>query len=93
MQNFCERLSVLYKDKLIDVYDIEMYFPNKSKKKILSNQEEERDMSPGIHLSERERIVQTLKKVNYNKGKGASELGMSRTTLWRKLKNLNIETN
>jgi PAS domain S-box-containing protein len=94
LQNFCERLCALYKNKIIDVYDIEMYFPNKSNKKILfSEQNEEMDMSPGIHLSERERIVQTLIKVNFNKGKAAFELGMSRTTLWRKMKNLNIETN
>jgi transcriptional regulator of acetoin/glycerol metabolism len=50
------------------------------------------DISPGIHLSERERILQTLMKVNFNKGKAAFELGMSRSTLWRKMKNLNIET-
>jgi DNA-binding NtrC family response regulator len=94
LQNFCERLCALYKDKLIDVYDIELYFPNRSKKKIqLSKQDEEMDMSPGMHLSERERIVQMLIKVNFNKGKAAFELGMSRTTLWRKMKNLNIETN
>ena len=60
---------------------------------LLSEQNEEMDISPGIYLSERERIVQTLIKVNFNKGKAASELGMSRTTLWRKMKNLNIETN
>lgn len=94
LQNFCERLCALYKNKIIDVYDIEMYFPNKSNKKILlSEQNEEMDISPGIHLSERERILQTLMKVNFNKGKAAFELGMSRTTLWRKMKNLNIETN
>ncbi|MDQ7863538.1 helix-turn-helix domain-containing protein [Peribacillus frigoritolerans] len=57
------------------------------------NKNEEMDISPGIHLSERERIVQTLIKVNFNKGKAAFELGMSRTTLWRKMKKMNIETN
>ncbi|KAB7707066.1 AAA domain-containing protein [Bacillus aerolatus] len=92
LQNFCERLSVLYKDKIIDVYDIEKYFPNKSEEKLLLNQAAEREMSSGENLSERERILQTLKKVNYNKGEAAFELGMSRTTLWRKLKGLNIET-
>lgn len=92
LQNFYERLCAFYKNKIINVYDIEMYFPNKSNKKILlSEQNEEMDISPGIHLSERERIVQTLIKMNFKKA--AFELGMSRTTLWRKMKNLNIETN
>ncbi|WP_257350980.1 sigma 54-interacting transcriptional regulator [Pseudalkalibacillus decolorationis] len=90
LQNFCERLSVLYKDKIIDVYDIEKYFPNKSEEKIWLNQEVEGNLSHGV--SERERILQTLKEVNYNMGKAASKLGISRTTLWRKIKKWDIET-
>jgi len=33
-----------------------------------------------------------LQKHQWNKTKVAEELGIGRTTLWRKLKNLNIET-
>lgn len=36
-------------------------------------------------------IINTLKKCKYSKSQTAKKLGISRTTLWRKLKNLNIQ--
>ncbi|MFK2825290.1 sigma 54-interacting transcriptional regulator [Bacillus sp. B190/17] len=92
LQNFCERLTVLCKGKVIDVYDIEKYLPNMNQQREQSKQEKEEDAAIIPQRSERERIVQVLAKCNYNKGKAAVELGMSRTTLWRKMKQWNIET-
>ena len=40
---------------------------------------------------EREHIIKVLKSVNNNKTRASKILGISRSTLWRKLKELNIE--
>ena len=40
--------------------------------------------------AERARIVDALKKTGGRKGKAAGELGMSRSTLWRKLREYRI---
>jgi len=39
---------------------------------------------------EKERLIRTLEKHRWNKSKAAQDLGIGRTTLWRKLKALNI---
>jgi propionate catabolism operon transcriptional regulator len=36
-------------------------------------------------------ILQTLESSKYSKTKAAKRLGISRTTLWRKIKELNLE--
>lgn len=79
LQNFCERLNVLCKDQEIDVADVEKHLPK-------------RNGPARPFVSERERIIEALEKHQYHKGKAASELGMSRTTFWRKLKKWGIET-
>ncbi len=43
-------------------------------------------------FSERDEILETLKKHHWNKSKAADELRMGRTTLWRKMKSMGIET-
>ncbi len=40
--------------------------------------------------SEKELIIETLKRFNGNKSKAAFELGMHRSTLWRKIKELRV---
>ncbi|GAW92329.1 propionate catabolism operon regulatory protein PrpR [Calderihabitans maritimus] len=42
-------------------------------------------------FSERERIINALNTVGWNRHKAAGLLGISRTTLWRKMKELNIK--
>ncbi|VEF46859.1 sigma-54 dependent transcriptional regulator [Bacillus freudenreichii] len=82
LQNFCERLTVLCKDRVIDVSEIEKHLPKSSVEAKIGR----------VYISERERIFMALEKHHYHKGKAASELGMSRTTFWRKLKKWDIET-
>ncbi len=41
--------------------------------------------------NEKEMILETLKRYNGNKSRAAEELGMHRSTLWRKIKSLGIE--
>ena len=40
---------------------------------------------------ERLRIVQILESARWNRGRAAEALGMSRSTLWRRMKELGIE--
>jgi two-component system response regulator HydG len=42
--------------------------------------------APEVFPSERERILEALKKHNWRRNVAARELGMDRTTLWRKMK-------
>ena len=41
--------------------------------------------------AERLRIVQVLESARWNRGRAAEALGMSRSTLWRRMKELGIE--
>ena len=54
---------------------------------------EEKEISSGRTLFEKEKdyILKVLKENNYNKKKTSEILGISRTTLWRKLKKLGID--
>lgn len=92
LQNFCERLTVLCKGKVIDIYDVEQHLPNIHEEKERVVQEKEAKQTFAANMSERERVIQVLESCHYNKGKAADELGMSRTTLWRKMKDWKIET-
>lgn len=49
------------------------------------------DMKEALHTHERDLIVQTIKECGGNKVKAAKVLGIHRTTLYQKLKKLNIE--
>ncbi|MFD1706178.1 sigma 54-interacting transcriptional regulator [Siminovitchia sediminis] len=81
LQNFCERLTVLFKGTVIDVHDIEKHLPIRSA-------EQSAEIT---YMSEKERILAALEQHHFHKGKAASSLGMSRTTFWRKLKKWNID--
>ncbi|MDT8862151.1 sigma 54-interacting transcriptional regulator [Alkalihalobacillus sp. MEB130] len=93
LKNFCERLIVLSKDKVIDTKDVKNWLEGSSLEMNEREEEQSQTRFPNAELSEREKILNILKHVNYNKGKAALKLGISRTTLWRKLKEYNLETN
>ena len=44
----------------------------------------------GHSLNEKEMIVQTLRRYKGNRSQAAAELGMHRSTLWRKMKTLGV---
>ena len=46
--------------------------------------------APAPHDKERERIVQALRRADGRKGEAAQLLGIDRSTLWRKLRELKI---
>nr|WP_255639985.1 helix-turn-helix domain-containing protein [Pseudalkalibacillus hwajinpoensis] len=78
LYNICERLAVLYTPN-ITLPDV---------KAVLHNTLEEEFEAHSTN--EKELILQTLIKKQYNRGKTAKSLGMSRSTLWRKIKEYQI---
>lgn len=89
LQNFCERLAVLCRDNQIGVEDIDAYLSTQ----IYTSEmglPEEADKT-WHHQSEQERIIEILKSNHYHKEETAKQLGISRTTLWRKLKAYQID--
>ena len=45
----------------------------------------------GADPSDRERLLSTLDRCRWNQSRAAATLGISRTTLWRKLREMRIE--
>jgi PAS domain S-box-containing protein len=104
LRNFVERLMVIAKKTYFELKDIEGKFITASNIKgdsivhhtdirgtIHGNNIESKD-SKGLYSSEKEAILQALKE---NKGIinfAAEALGISRTTLWRKMKKYNLDT-
>lgn len=95
LKNICERLVVLDEKGEItedDVkkqinYNSSKYSVNINPEGIVAKTSKEHSQSSLEH-AERETIVNVLREVNFNKTKAAKRLGISRTTLWRKLKEI-----
>lgn len=88
LQNFCERLTVLCKNQYIDVEDVEFHLPKKLEGKVY---DDKWDRVVELNKNEKNRIIETLQQSNFRREVAAEKLGMSRTTLWRKLKQYNID--
>mgnify|MGYP001081145226 CR=1 FL=1 len=97
LRNVCERLVVLNQSGVAGEEDIEMVFPGRGALKsnmdvkpvdnspVMDNHFEEQ-----VQKLERDRITAVLKEAGRNKAKAAETLGISRTTLWRRMKELGI---
>jgi transcriptional regulator with PAS, ATPase and Fis domain len=88
LRNICERLVVLSRCNSIDVRDVEIVMRDKDMSRPVRTsgdffREEARDF-------ERERLAGALKEAGYNKLKAARLLGVSRTTLWRRMKEFQL---
>ena len=91
--NICERMAVLCSDGRIDIECARLAFPEGHPSLD----------GPGMAGSgtaaanatdastERHQIMETLSSCRFNKGQTAAMLGMSRATLWRKMKEYHIE--
>ncbi|MBV7272980.1 sigma 54-interacting transcriptional regulator [Clostridium sp. PL3] len=92
LQNIVERLIVMCENNIIDNYLVSQVLdlkPTDSEKRFLQPfSEEQDDETPELIKIENQLIKDALKKYNGNKTKVAKELGMSYTTLWRRLKKM-----
>lgn len=94
LRNVCERLSVLATGDEITVEDVRRvldYNPGAtSEQSPPSTPETARPAAKSLSSLEREAILSALEKTGNNKAKAAELLGISRTTLWRKIKDFNL---
>jgi transcriptional regulator with PAS, ATPase and Fis domain len=83
LENAIEHAFVLSRGSIIDVKDLpENLRPSKTEPAI---------QSTSLESLEAAFITETLRKNNWNRAKTAAELGIHKTTLWRKLRKLGIE--
>src|SRR5690625_1141772 len=82
LQNFCERLAVLCKNKTVDAYETDKHLPKQSTEGSEITNPAINSGITTVNMSEREMILQALVKNKFQKGKVAAELEMSRSTLW-----------
>lgn len=88
LENIVERLIVLCENSTIDADLVQMILENEPKFK---NKSSSSLSSHSISENERELIARTLIRFNNNKSLTAKELGISKSTLWRKIKRYNLE--
>lgn len=93
LSNICEQLVVLNETGIISAQEVTSILPinNILKEQSKENSPLPNDFSLDIKQLEKDLIIKALMESNYNKTKAASLLGMNRTTLWKKLKQYNID--
>ena len=82
LQNIIERVIAVYKNETIDATII---------KRLLEDEEDNNDNHPEILFNELEDIQKTLALTKWKYTEAAKMLGISRSTLWRKLKRLGLK--
>ncbi len=92
LENIIERAVIVCSKKFITQDDLpEDLFVNKQKKKTDQVFKKFSSSSTNTNPNEAEKIKEVLMKTNGNKSLAARLLGMHRTTLWRKIKEYNLE--
>jgi transcriptional regulator with PAS, ATPase and Fis domain len=87
LENFCERYLLIGNDMLSVEEDIKEWFLPCRQNTINTGEEFVLVNQNSLSEMENEIILKTMQKFNGNKNKVAAYLGISRTTLWKKLKN------
>ena len=89
LQNLIERLFILANRHVIDMETLErsghMAFPGEQERPAPADQPPERTPGASLKDTEKNLIMQTLERCGGNKARAAKELGIDRSTLWRKL--------
>lgn len=95
LRNICEQLVVLNETGMISGQEVSAILPIKVNEEIeeysISELPLSKNPSSDRKQYEKNLIINALKECDYNKTKAASLLSMSRSTLWRKLKECSIE--
>ncbi|MCA1023840.1 sigma 54-interacting transcriptional regulator [Halobacillus litoralis] len=90
LQNVCERLFVLCNDK-IDAHDVESVLLGEEEgEKPFPIEEENSSVLSGKESYEKQYYRKIMEECKYNRSEAAKRLGISRTTLWRRLKELKL---
>ena len=92
LENIIEYATVVCKNSMIGMEHLPDYLRQAKKgEKHISGKKEPHDNLSWQDL-ERKFLVEVLKKNKWNKSATAAQLGIHASTLWRKMKRLNIET-
>ena len=84
LENIIEHAFVLCKKKIIELEDLPESFNAKESSLLIK--------PTSMNQLESEYLAEVLKRNNWNRKKTAEELGIHKTTLWRKIKKLNIQS-
>lgn len=100
LENAIEHAFVVCSGQYIEIFDLpqeirsvtlkDMICKGKENSIVISDKIETKRVKARDIVS-KERIIELLKKNNYNKSETARQLGLSRIALWKKLKKYNIE--
>ena len=88
LENTIEHGFILCKKNTIDVEHLPSYLLDKNKPKVKTSLS--KTSISELEMMEKESILDALRRCQWNRQKAADELGLSRTTLWRKLKKLEL---
>jgi DNA-binding NtrC family response regulator len=80
LENCISRAVLLCKDNIIEAQDL----------KVLFSVDTQHGISKPLIEQERDLILAALKRTKWNQKRAAEELGISTTTLWRKIKKFNL---
>lgn len=93
LENMIERAIALLKGRIIQAEDLpeELCGQHSVIQEICKKIQEPKPLSQAVNLFEKEYIQSILEKTKGKKGQAAEILGISRKTLWEKIKELEIE--
>jgi len=96
LKHILERAFLLSKDRRIEIWHLpeEVRFTSSVPDNILSSQEisQKKDYKKNLELIEKELILRALKECGGKIGETAKKLGISRKTLWKKLKKYSLSS-
>jgi DNA-binding NtrC family response regulator len=93
LENMIERAIALMKGKHIQAEDLpeELWSQRALIQEICKKIQDPKPLSQAVNLFEKEYIQKVLERTKGKKGQAAEILGISRKTLWEKIKELEIE--
>ena len=91
LENIIEYASVVCKDHFIGMDHLPENLRRKSASNLQLSSEPARAEALSFNALEKHFIFETLRKNNWNRAAAAVQLGIDRSTLWRKIKRLNLE--
>jgi len=91
LENIIEYAAVVCQNSLIGIKNLPENLLRASGSKIKMVYEEIGDKAFSIESMEKDFIYEALKKNNWNRTATAAQMGIHPTTLWRKIKRLNLE--
>jgi transcriptional regulator with PAS, ATPase and Fis domain len=93
LRNVMEHIVLLAEDLMVDVENLPEYFQERMKHEFQSNAQntEPESLQEQIRQVEQKAILDALQRNGYNKTKAMDQLGLSRRTFYKRMKEMGIE--